>query len=73
MNLPTNIALHFVAMQQMTVEEQSDKLASDMEVCIEQSCGIYFLHVEEMAPTGVHQCLLNADGDQTVNVSRVRW
>jgi len=33
---------------------------------------IEFLHVEKTAPTGIHQHLLNIDGDQRVNVSTVR-
>jgi len=60
-------------MQQMTVEEQSDKLASDMEVHMKQIFVSEFFHVEKIAPIDIHWCLLNADGDQTVNVSRVRW
>jgi len=31
-----------------------DGMASDMEVCREQRCGIEFLHVEEMAPVAIH-------------------
>jgi len=34
--------------------------------------GIQFLRVEKMAPTGIHQCLLDVYGDQTVDVSTVR-
>jgi len=29
--------------------------------------------VEKMAPTDIHQCLLNVDGKQRVAVSTVRW
>ena len=54
MNLPTNIALHFVAMQQMTVEGQSDKLASDMEVHMKQIFVSEFFHVEKIAPIDIH-------------------
>ena len=32
LNLPTNILLHFVAVQQMAAEGQSDKMASNMKV-----------------------------------------
>ena len=39
LNLPTNIPLYFVAVRQMVVEGQSDKMASDMEVCIKQRGG----------------------------------
>ena len=49
-----------------------DGMASDMEVCMEQRCGIEFLHVEEMAPVAIHRCLLNVYGDQTVDVSTLR-
>ena len=34
--LSTNIPLHFVAVQQMAAEWQSDKLVSDMEVWMKQ-------------------------------------
>ena len=73
LNLPTNIPLHFVAVQQMAAEGQCDKSASDMEVCMERRCGFEFLHVEKMAPTDIHQCFLNVYGDQTEDVSIVRW
>ena len=33
---------------------------------------IEFLHVEKMTSIDIHQCLLNAYGDQTVNVSTVK-
>ena len=39
---------------------------------MKQRCGTDFLHAEEMAPN-IHQCLLNVYGDQTVNVSTMRW
>ena len=55
----------------MAAEGQSDKMASDMEVCTEQRCGTEFLHVDKMALTGIHQCLL-IPGDKTVDVSTVR-
>jgi len=32
-----------------------------------------FLHTEEVVPIGIHQCLVNIYGDQTVDVSTVRW
>jgi len=34
-------------------------------------CGIEFLHAEKMALVDIHQCLLNTDGDQTVDFSTV--
>jgi len=54
----------------MAAEGQSDTVASDIEVQMKQRCE--FLHAEKMAPIGIHQCLLNADGDKTVDVSMVR-
>ncbi len=56
----------------MAAEGQSDKMASDMEVDTEQRCVVEFLHAEKMAPTDIHQCLLNVYGDQMVDVSTVR-
>ena len=58
-----SIPLHFVAVWQMAAEEQSDKMASDMEVHMKQRCVIEFLHAEKMAPTDVHWGLLNIYGD----------
>ena len=52
---------------------QSDKMASDMEVCVKESCVTEFLHEEKMAPTDIRPHWLNVDGDQTVDVSTVRW
>jgi len=49
LNLPTNIPLYFVAVRQMVVEGQSDKMASDMEVCIKQRGGTEFLLVKKIA------------------------
>ena len=56
----------------MTAEEQSDKMATDMKVCMKQRCVIEFLHAEKIAPNDIHRCLLNVYGDQTVDVSTVR-
>ena len=72
-NLLINIPLHFVAVQQMAAEEQSDRMVSDMEVWMKQRGAIEFLHVEKMAPIDSHLHLPNVYGDQTVNVSIVRW
>ena len=63
LNLTTNILLHFIAMQQVAAEGQSDKMASDTEVymkCVTEflhefhHCVTEFLHAEKMAPTNVH-------------------
>ena len=56
----------------MTVEGQSDKMASDMEVRMKQRCVTEFLHAEKLAPNDIHRRLLNVYGDQTVDVSTVR-
>ena len=56
----------------MAAEGQSDRMGSDMEVQTEQRCVIEFLHDEKMAPTGIHQHLLNVYGDQIVDMSIVR-
>ncbi|MEQ5179387.1 hypothetical protein [Proteus genomosp. 6] len=54
LNLPTNIPFHVVAVWQMVAEGQSDRMVSDMEVCMKQSCVTEFLHVEKMAPIDIH-------------------
>ena len=54
LNLPTNIPVHLVADRQMAAEGQSDRMVSNMEVCMEQRCFTEFLHVEKMAPTDIH-------------------
>ena len=69
----TNISLYFVAVWWMAAEGQSDRMASEMEVCVKQRCGTEFLCAEKMAPGDIHWCLQNAYGHQTVNVSTVRW
>ena len=44
-----------------------------MEEHIKRRCGIEFVHRgKKMVPIGIHQCLLNVCGDQTVGVSAVR-
>ncbi|MFV1073149.1 hypothetical protein, partial [Klebsiella pneumoniae] len=40
---------------------------------MKQKCIIEFLHAEIIAPTDINSCLLNIYGDQTVDVSTVRW
>ena len=56
----------------MAAEGQSDRMVSHMEVHMKQRCVNEFLHVEKMAPTDIHQCLLDVYGDQTVDVNTVR-
>ena len=53
----------------MAAEKQSDRKASDMEMCMKQRGGIEFLHAEKMAPTDTYQCLLNICGGETVDVN----
>ena len=68
-----NILLHVVAVWQVAAEGQSDRKVSNMEVCVKQRCGIYFLHAEKkMAPTDILQLLLRVYGDQIEDVSSVR-
>jgi len=38
----------------MAAEGQSEKVMSDMEVHMEQRYATEFLHVEKIAPTGIH-------------------
>jgi len=42
----------------MAAEGQSDTMASDMEVCMEQRCGTDFLNEKKTAPADIHQCSL---------------
>jgi len=56
----------------MAAEEQSDSMASDVEVHMQQKSGTEFLHAEKVAPSDINWCLLNIYGDQTVDVSTVR-
>ena len=59
MNLPTGIPLYFVAVQQIAEEGQTDKIPSDIEVCMNQRCVTEFLHTGKIVPTDVHGCLLS--------------
>ena len=47
-------------------------MASDVEVHTEQRCVTEFLHADEIAPIGIHRCLLNIYGDQTVDVTALK-
>jgi len=58
---------------QMAAEEKSDKMASDMVVCMKQRCGIEYLCVEGMAPIDIRWRFLNIYRDQTVDVITLRW
>jgi len=50
-------------------------MVSDTEVHMKQKCGIEILHVKKMwkKTTDIYHCLLNIDGHQKVNVSKIRW
>jgi len=56
----------------MAAEEQSDRMASDMEKHMKQWCVTEPHHVEKMAPTDVPQWLMNVYGDH-VDVCMVYW
>jgi hypothetical protein len=73
LNLPANIPLNFVVVRQMAAERQSDKMASDIEVSMKQRCVIEFSMRKKFALNDVHRRLLDVYGDQTVEVSTVRW
>jgi hypothetical protein len=53
LNIPTNSS-SFIAMQQIATEEQSGKMAPDMEVCMKQRCVNEFLNAEKSAPIDSH-------------------
>ena len=53
LNLPTNILLHFVAVQQMAAEGQSD-MVSDTKVCVKQRRVTEFL-CGKMVPVDIYQ------------------
>ena len=57
---------------QATDEEQSEKMASDMEACTRQRCRTEYFHERKMAPIDIHQHVLKAYREQRVNVSTVR-
>ena len=47
-------------------------MTSDMRVHMKQICVIEFLHIKKIAPSDIHQSLLNAYEDQTVDMSMVK-
>jgi len=53
--------------------EQSDQVASNIEVHMKYRCVTEFVQMEKMALADVHQDLLNIYEDQTVDVNSVRW
>ena len=62
------------AVWQMATEGQSDRMASDMEVCMKKE-GSHWIHLsrKKMVPHDIHECSLNIYEDQTVDVSTVQW
>lgn len=42
--------LHVVVMQQMAAEVQSDKMLSDMEIHMKQTCAVEFFRVDKVTP-----------------------
>ena len=66
-------SITFVAVGQTAAEEKSDRKTSAVEVCMKQKCVTEFLHVKKVAPSDIHQCLLNIYGYPRVDVSTVRW
>ena len=61
-------------MRQMAAEGQDDGILSDLEVHVKQRGGIECLHAEKMAPTDIHQHLVNMYGDQEVDMRQwVVW
>ena len=57
----------------MAVDGQSDKMSSDMEVWMKQGSVIVLFYEIKMAPTDIHQHSHNVYGDQSVDLSTVRW
>jgi len=48
------------------------RTASEMEVCMKQRCTTELFQVGKVAPTDIHEHLLNIDGHQPVDASAVR-
>lgn len=57
----------------MVAERQSDKMASGIEMHMKQWYVTELFHVEKISPIDIHQHLMNVYGDQTVDVSIVKW
>jgi len=62
---------HHPAMWQMAAEGHSDKVMSDLKVCMNQRC-TEFLHAEKNVPIDIHRLLLKVYVDQTVDVRTLR-
>mgnify|MGYP001853049645 CR=1 FL=1 len=72
LNLSISILLHVDAVWQMAAEEQSDRMASNMEVCMKQRSIMEFLHLEKKH-THPYSSMLTLCWWRTVDVSTVRW
>ena len=57
----------------MAADGQSDRMVSEVGVHVDQSGVIELLRVEEMAPSDIQQALMSVSGQQSVDVSTVRW
>ena len=57
----------------MAAEKQSENTVYEMEILMMERCGIQFLQVEEIMSIGIHHHMLNVYGDQTVDMSTVKW
>ena len=73
---PISYYIPFVAMWQMAAEGQSDKMASDMEVHMEQKCGTEFLHSDQITIVSTVRwwvvCFSSGDSD-VEDKPRSRW
>ena len=67
-----NVLLNFVGMLHMAAAEQSDKMASEVEVSMKQSV-IEFDCEEEITSIDIHQYFRNFYIDKTVDISKLRW
>ena len=67
---PTTSHYNFVAVQP---KGQSDKMVYGIIARMKQRCGTEFLHEIKIVLTDIHWCLLNVCGDQTADMSTVRW
>ena len=56
LSIPTTILLYAVALEQMAAEQQSDKMVSDMEVCMKHRSVTKSFHTEVAAPINIGIC-----------------
>ena len=70
---PHHVKLNFAAAWQIAADGSCDKMVSDMEMHMKIRRVIEFLHAEKMALIDIYWWLLNIHGEQTEDVSTVRW